>query len=233
MHKGALLRKSQVAVTLIELMVVISIATMLMSAGAPAMLDAMQRGSFNERCEQMRDVFAQARELSLARTSSLPDPTQAPHFGVAIIPPTATTDGEVVLIYGDDFNAAWNGASSRTRARIPRGMHITVAYDNAGLTRHAQVAPLGWFYAFGTGQPIVNPTSQLPIPIGTPARAASEDGQIRDRWGNLQELWRLTTPAQTASPVCTHLSLRQGTRSITWMVSANGLLTTLAEDSAP
>jgi len=217
------IRRSEAGFTLVEVLTVVSIAALLMTAGAPAMLDAMRRGAFNQHCAAVGDIAAQARELALRHAAADANPTEAAHYGVVIVPRTATAEGYVTLVYGTSLEDEWPTGLSRNRWPIPRNLTVVVAYDDAGQTRETLTERLGWFYAFGTGEPIATPTQQRPVPIGTPAQAAHSGDITVNGSGVVSTLRRLASPAVAASPVCSYLGFTNGSRAGSLAIYAGGM----------
>jgi Tfp pilus assembly protein FimT len=201
-------------VSSIELMIVISIATILASIAVPGVMSAVQRGAVNQGLDAVQSLASQAQSLA-RRSYQDPASPQDYRFGIALV----QEGGEAfaVLLRGQNANDEYLDAGGNPVRRLPLGHNTVIwsASDPAGSNQAVLSGRIAWFYDFGTGRPVAWDSSAAPARfretgIGTPAAAAQGRDMRFISGGDAAsfQTFALQTPAVPASTVCTHLSLR-------------------------
>lgn len=188
--------------TLIEILVSVSIIAVLGLMAVPGTVRALARGGVNKGADDLMRIAAQAQVL--ARRGVPSGPVEGlPHYGVALLP---LADGRVriTVVHGDDAGDTWlvEGVPGSEKT-LPASLAVQVGFADGSPA--PLVAPLVWFYQYGSGRPIVSPTDQRPVAIGTrstPPRPADRVFTGEDKY------YTQTLPAVPFSPVCSDLQVR-------------------------
>lgn len=219
------------AFTLIELVVVLAVVGLLAGIATPSILQAMEHARINAAAVAI--LRANSVAMGLARLHQPPPADAATwaqldravaSYGVAI--DATGSEPYVVVTYGTNCAAAdelpadtsGDGTPDGFVCRIPlRGVLVWKANAVDGLVDQAALGGrLGWFYRYGSGEPIATSKQLDPanrsVGIGTPQQAAALALEIVT--GNAlakttyKELIQVETAAVIASPVASHLSVR-------------------------
>jgi type II secretory pathway pseudopilin PulG len=151
------------AMTVIELMVVVSVATLLATLATTASLPALRKGRINQAVTQVRDVCDAARRL--ARLGARTPAAAASYYGVRL---QARADGVTAAV-------TWGGDAMPGVPAVDLGRIVEVTVD--GVPLRGQVE---WAYAYGTGFPI-DPVSRAVRAVGTGPGSVPEALELRAR----------------------------------------------------
>ncbi len=217
------------AFTLIELVVVLAVVGLMAGIATPSILQAMERSRIHTSATAILRAHAVAMGLARLRQAPTADPATwaqlqraIASYGVAI--DATGSEPYVVVTYGTTCTAAAELEADTDGDGNPDGPLLKLALRSAevwkanavdGLVDQARLnGRVGWFYRYGSGD-LLATSAQLdpvnrPIAIGTPQQASVNALEIAT--GNAlvgsTEILQVETAAVPASPVASHLSVR-------------------------
>ncbi len=189
--------------TIIELLISISVMSILGLMAVPGTVRAIARGSTNQAAEDLLRVAHQAEQFAKRGASEGPA-ALAPHWGVALVEDNGTTYATV--LYGATSNDEWM-VDSQPGYRMTLPPLFTIEADTGGGLQPLS-GRLAWFYQYGTGWPIERPDRQMPINVGTEAQAVITQESSGSLGGGFK-LFRQFVDAVPASPICLALRVRR------------------------
>ncbi len=196
--------------TALEMLVVLGIIFVLVAMTMPSIFSAIRKGRIHDAANAIGYVSSQARQLARA---SLPLPVGAPArcYGVALVPPTATSPGYAALVFGgpapgDAIEVMSNGRNV-SRFAFNRNALLYKGDDFINSTPLSSGSRIVWYYQNQTGLPLQNAGDMTASGIGTQGQAAQTDA-----------FGKLISPAVALSPVCGSLSVR----SLDCVINASG-----------
>lgn len=189
--------------TIIELLISISVMSILGLMAVPGTVRAISRGSTNQAADDLLRVAHQAEQFAKRGASEGPAAI-APHWGIALVEDNGTTYATV--LYGATSNDEWM-VDSQPGYRLALAKPFVLEVDT-GSGLQPLSGRIAWFYQYGTGWPIERPDRQIPINVGTPAQVITKQktsGSLGDNF----RIFRQFVDAVPASPICLGLRLRR------------------------
>ena len=186
--------------TALEILVVLGIIFVLVAMTMPSIFSAIRKGRIHDAANAISYVSSQARQLARA---SLPLPVGAPArcYGVALVPPTATSSGYAALVFGgpapSDAVEVMSNGRNVSKFAFNRNVMLYAGVDFESATPLSPPNRIAWYYQNQTGLPLENAGDQTAIGIGTEFQAAVYDSNKK-----------LLSATAAASPVCGSLSVR-------------------------
>ena len=157
--------------TAIELMIVLSIVSILSAMSAPSVVSAMRKAAITEGADIIAQVSTQARILAMR--NQLTDD----YYGVVV---GVDDDGRgyAALTYGQDATPGTimlAGSEPILRLNLKRTIMLTL--DGAPMEAGTSI---GWMHQYTTGAAISTPAQSAdPISVGTPGSAICESLGVR------------------------------------------------------
>ena len=151
---------SRRAVSLLELMVVISIGVILSSVALPSIMRSRERGMISSATSAFADLHNKA--VQLARVDS--DAPGAPWYSLQV---SSTGNKQMVTL----LRGVGASTSIITQRTIPGGMAFWAATDPAGADL-VKCGTVQWWYMPMSGKTVAAYGSRAPISIGTSRQAA-------------------------------------------------------------
>ncbi len=228
---------SRRAFTLIELVIVLTIMSVLMGMSAPGVLRALHRGRVNQAAERIISAHALAQRLAMTTSPAGPVvPSNAmagfgpasKHYGVRIA--TASTPPVVEVIQA-------TGPADPALAVIATyelaGSVVVRTAANPQTLPQELAGTLVWFYRFASGQPIASSTTKdinVPIDIGLPGWSSISDpnrprtSTVTTAWGS-DAIGIASPDTYPGSPVCGYLEVatRDAEHRLQVLIMRNGI----------
>ncbi len=176
------------AVTLLELMIVISIGILLSSAALPSIMRSRERGLVTTATTVVADLHSKA--LQLARVDS--DAPGAQWYSLQV---SSVGDKQVVTLMRGT-GASTTVVSQRT---IPGGLAFWADTTTATGTDLVKCGTVQWWYMPMSGKTVATYGSRAPVSIGTPRQSALP--------ANNQVTSGAALPMIAESPVASSLTL--------------------------
>jgi prepilin-type N-terminal cleavage/methylation domain-containing protein len=203
------------AFTLIEMLIVLTIAAILAAVAGPVTVGILQKSNVTQSAERILSVHRLARQLSLRGHDVV---GSINHYGVAIVVPesgapyatvlygTSATDELMSDADGDGQPDSGPGAKPRLRVELPKHLEVLTASAAAdpATPLHGSVA---WFYQWQTGAPCSAGNFGTAVSIGTRGQAAQAQVTFASPFSD-NDLLSLAKPAVPPSPVCSALALK-------------------------
>ena len=204
----------------IELVMVISIISLLAAIATPAVLHAAGVARLSGAADVLLRVHREARLLAMTR-----QPVLGKTYGMAIVAPPGdeayvvvllgTTATDILMADDDGDGQPDTGAAARPLLRIslPRSVEMLVAQGFAG-TAVPFTGTLVWFYDWRTGVPLASAAATNPVSIGTRGHPTARATQTWTSAFGTNDLLALARPVVPPSPVCSELAVvARGTAS--------------------